>query len=368
MTGKVLPLTQGRQANEEARAMTKRADLLGSIASTIGDYRADELLTPTPGHVERWVSQFDDAVQVPILAELDHVLKCTYFSLLRVERFLSKLVSNADLAGADPCKYWRGANFLNVQKDGHSQRDMLSIFSEMLEKKCGFATAACGSKNGDFIFLEDALFSGTRVRNDLVPWIQEKAPDKAVVHVIAIAIYTGSEWAFRVPIAEAIKGSGKNISIMRWRSIELENQKANRDSSEVLWPAAIPDYPDVKAYVESQDRYAFVARTPGGKIAHPIFSSEAGRQVLETHLLAAGVRIRGFCKDPKPILRPLGFSRFGLGFGSTIVTYRNCPNNAPLALWWGDPDAGEGHPFSKWYPLLPRKTYAQNIDFDAVDI
>jgi hypothetical protein len=34
-----------------------------------------------------------------------------------------------------------------------------------------------------------------------------------------------------------------------------------------------------------------------------------------------------------------------LGFGSTIVTFRNCPNNAPLAFWAGDP----------WYPLFPRK-------------
>jgi hypothetical protein len=35
-----------------------------------------------------------------------------------------------------------------------------------------------------------------------------------------------------------------------------------------------------------------------------------------------------------------------LGFGSLIVTYRNCPNNAPLALWVDHP----------WYPLFPRTT------------
>jgi len=347
--------------------MSRREDLLSSIASKISDYRAGELPPPTPEHVDRWIAQFDVAAQVPILAELDHVLECTYVSRQDVEHFLSSLVLNVDLAGADPCEYWRSANFLDIQKDGHSQKDMLSIFSEILKKRCGISIEACGSKNGDFIFLDDAVFSGARVRNDLVPWIQEKAPDKATVHVIAIALYTGSEWAFRVPIAEAINASGKDISIRRWRAIELENQKTKRDESEVLWPTAIPDYADVKAYVESQDKYAFVARKPGGKIAHPIFSSEEGRQVLETHFLAAGVRIRGFCKDPKPILKPLGFSRFGLGFGSTIVTYRNCPNNAPLALWWGDPEAGPGHPFSKWYPLLPRKTYAQDVDFDVID-
>ena len=38
-----------------------------------------------------------------------------------------------------------------------------------------------------------------------------------------------------------------------------------------------------------------------------------------------------------------------LGFGSLIVTYRNCPNNAPLALWVDAP----------WYPLFPRTTNTQ---------
>lgn len=347
--------------------MTKRSDLLSSIASTIGDYRAGDLAKPTPEHVDRWVDQFESAAQTAILKELDHVLKRTYFSRKGIESFLAKLVTNSDLAGADPCTYWRGANFLDIQRNGHSQKDMLAIFGTMLKAKCGLTIENCGSRKGAFIFLDDAIFSGTSIRNDLVHWIREAAPNKAIVHIIAVAIYSGSEWAFRVPIAEAIKESGKEISIKRWRAIELENQKANRNVSEVLWPVEIPDYPDVKKYVESQQQFAFVPRSPGGKTANSLFSSEEGRQLLEEHLLSAGVMIRGFCQDPKPILRPLGFSRFGLGFGATIVTYRNCPNNAPLALWWGDPAAEPHHPFSKWYPLLARKTYAQNIDFDAID-
>jgi hypothetical protein len=45
--------------------------------------------------------------------------------------------------------------------------------------------------------------------------------------------------------------------------------------------------------------------------------------------------------------RPLGhMTLVTLGFGSLIVTYRNCPNNAPLALWVDHP----------WYPLFPRTT------------
>ena len=79
------------------------------------------------------------------------------------------------------------------------------------------------------------------------------------------------------------------------------------------------------------------------------------------------MRIRGFCQNPNPIMRPLGFSSFGVGFGSTIVTYRNCPNNAPLALWWGDPNAHHNHPFSRWYPLLQRRTYEREVNLDDFD-
>lgn len=84
--------------------------------------------------------------------------------------------------------------------------------------------------------------------------------------------------------------------------------------------------------------------------------AEAGRQLLESEFLIAGVKIRSLIQSPKDFIRPLGCGNFGVGFGSMLVTYRNCPNNCPLALWWGDPEATSGA--LHWYPLLSRKTYA----------
>lgn len=346
--------------------MTERQQLLDSIATTTADYRAGDLAAPTSEHVDLWIRQFEPEAQLPMLRELDHVLKNTYFARSAVKRFLKGLVKNQELAGDDPCEYWRKANFLDIQKNGHSQKEMLSLFSEVLESNCGINVDECCSDDGDFIYLDDAIFSGTSVRNDLVPWIQNEAPANAQVQVISIAQYAGSEWAFRVPIREAITKAAKKIRIHRWRAIALENQKQNKDISEVYWPVDLPNDQAVKTYAGSLGKFPFEKRRPGGTLANPIFSSEAGRQVLEQQLLIAGVKIRSFCKESKPILRPLGFSQFGLGFGSTIVTYRNCPNNAPLALWWGDPNASKTHPFSKWYPLFPRKTYNQEINLDDI--
>ena len=115
--------------------------------------------------------------------------------------------------------------------------------------------------------------------------------------------------------------------------------------------------PELTAYMETEERYPFVPRNPGGHSELNLFSSETGRQALEREMLLAGMRIRSFCQEPSPAMRPLGRGYFGLGFGSMIVTYRNCPNTVPLALWWGDSNEHPDHPFSKWYPLLPRRTY-----------
>ena len=344
--------------------MSERNDLLASIANTIKDYRAGELPQPTPDHVERWIKQFDKTVQLPLLRELDHVLKKTYVNKKDIVGFLRNLVKNSKLSGADPCAFWANAHFLSIQQHGHSQREMLELFDSLLRVQCRIRVEDCGKKGGAYIYLDDAMFSGGRVGNDLENWIEHEAPEKATVHVIAIAIHTGGEYLVGKRVKQVIENSGKEIRVQYWRAVTIENRKYYKNDSEVLWPAETPDNDRVKEYLAKPHKFPFEPRKPGGKLGP--FSSEAGRQLLEREFLVAGAKIRSLSANPKEIIRPLGFSPFGLGFGSMIVTFRNCPNNTPLALWWGDPEASSG-PFH-WYPLLPRKTYAQEIDFDVIDL
>lgn len=335
--------------------MTEHARLLASIVETAADYRAGELPPPTPAHVDRWVQQFSDDVQVPMLSELDHVLKRTYFTRDEVASFLGGLVTNDKLTGANPAEFWKAANFLDIQQNGNSQREMLEMFSGVLNAKIGITVDKCGSPGGDFVYLDDVMFSGNRVGNDLATWVDNDAPEQAVVHVIVIAIHTSGEWLVGNRLKEAITSSGKKIDIKYWRSATIENRKYFKRDAEVLWPADLPDDPDLKSYLTLPHKFPFEPRPTGGKLGP--FSSELGRQLLERELLLAGVRIRAACASPKDIMRPLGFSPFGLGFGSMIVTFRNCPNNCPLALWWGDPEADASSTLGQWYPLFQRKTY-----------
>lgn len=341
--------------------MGERDDLLENVAKTISDYRVGELTSPTPEHVDRWVRQFGKDAQVPLLREVAHVLGQTYFSKQGITKFLSGETTNAALVGNNPSAFWRSANFLDVQQDGSSQKDMLKFFDAALYKEFGFRIGECGSQGGPFIYIDDAIFSGNRVGNDLCDWMSfGSAPAQAVVHVLVLATHTLGEWQLKERLKKHANEVGKNITFGVWRLVSLENRKAYADTSEVLWPAVLPANAALQAYVASEQRFPFKARQSGGKLKINVFSSEASRQLLESELLLAGIKILSSCQNASRIMRPLGYSAFGLGFGATIATYRNCPNNCPLALWWGDPTAPAYNPLSKWYPLMPRKTYAQH--------
>lgn len=347
--------------------MSERTDLLASVADTIADYRDGEIDAPTPDHVDRWIRQFDAGVQVPLLREFAYMLGATYLSKATMSGFFRRQIRHKEIAGADPCGFWRNANLLDIQQQGHSQSDIRSLFGEALKKECGIKSLAdCGAADEIFVYLDDVLFSGSRIGNDLEEWIKTDAPARGAVHILVMAAYRFGEWKCSQRLNKAAADAKKKLSFQVWAALRLENRVSNQKQSEVLWPATLPDDAALQAYLAEEQKFPFKPRTPGGKLEHQLFSSEEGRQLLEREFLMAGMRIRSFSQNPKRALRPLGFSPFGLGFGSTIVTYRNCPNNAPLALWWGDPAASKHHPFSKWYPLVQRKTYESEDGFDDV--
>ena len=345
--------------------MSERDDLLASIANEIKTYRRGELTEPTPAHVDRWARQFTPAHQLAFLREFDHVMKNTFVTRKNFNDFLKNLLTNEKLAGDDPESYWESTHFLNIQQNGQSQKEMLKLFAKCLDDKYGLDLDECGAPDGDYIYLDDVMFSGNRVGNDLEQWIVNHAPQTAKIHVIVAVLHTSGHYLVKRRLNDVVEKSGKQITITYWQSLDIENRKYYKNSSAVLWPATIPTAPEVQAYMALPSRFPFEPRQASIAAIAP-FSSEQGRQTLESEFLIAGAKIRSLSANPKASMRPLGFSPFGIGFGSTIVTYRNCPNNCPLALWWGDREATSGA--LHWYPLLPRKTYAapENV-FDAFD-
>ena len=349
--------------------VSKRDDLLESIANTIADYRKGEIPKPTPNHVDRWIRQFDDADQIPLLGEVDHVFKRTYFAKAKTTRFFANQIEHKQIAGEYPLQFWQDAHLLNIQQQGSSQKEIRELFIGELRKRCNLDLTNCGSAGGSFIYLDDVLFSGSRVWSDLSKWIADEAPAKSILHIIVIATHHYGEWSVLDRLKNHAVSTRKQLELHCWAAARIENRRKYRDASAVLWPVSIPKHAALEAYIAKEKKFPFEPRNPGKAPEPNIFSSEENRQLLERALLIAGMRIRTYSHAPNPALRPLGFGGFGLGFGSMIVTFRNCPNNCPPALWWGDPDADFNHPLSKWYPLLPRKTYTKkHKEMDENDI
>jgi hypothetical protein len=331
-----------------------REALLGSIAGTIADYRRGELPTPTAAHVDRWVSQFPRDVQEPMLSEFETVLQRTYITQEALRLFLRDTLFDRTLVGQDAAGFWSAASVLQIQLGGRSQSDLLALLDGELADAFGFGLHGCSGSGDTYIYVDDVLFTGRRIGNDLTLWIAKDAPGKGSVHIVVNTAHTsGIYWLLQRLRSSAIE-AGKRLSFRLWPKQTVENRLAYRDTSPLLWPSVLPDVPAVHRYMAVPQQYPFEPRTAGSRIGP--YSSEAGRALMERELLLAGVSIRERHANPSDVMRPLGFSAFGLGFGSLSITYRNCPNNAPLALWWG---------LGGWYPLFRRKTYEAADDYSS---
>lgn len=329
-------------------ATTPSHILCTSIANTIKDYRQGEIPQPSAAHVAKWISQFDAAQRVPVLAEMDALLKQTYINKATMEGFLLNLVLNAELAGANPAQFWPTVNFLDIQDGGSSQHEMLAMFAKSMKAELGITMDQCGSKGGPYVYLDDISFTGNRMLHDLKKWIQGDAPTKAAVHVIVGAFYKGGQWYANKGIQETAVKEKKAITLTWWRAMELEDRANSNNTSDVFRPSSLPTDVAMTKYVKGL-AYPPPLRDAGNMGSCQVFADESGRDLLEQQLLAAGLQVRAVCPNLPATHRLLGYastnSRKTLGFGSTLVTFRNCPNNCPIAFWAGDP----------WYPLFPRK-------------
>jgi hypothetical protein len=322
------------------------AALSARIATIIADYRDGEIQRPTPDHVGRWIAQFPRAAREPLLQETAHLLDQTYFSKTKIDSFIDGLAKSQKFSGDDPESFWRGVKFLDIQRNGNSQRDMLRMFGAALGKRFGLDIAECGKRPALFLYLDDGLYTGHHILGDLKVWIEKEAPAEAAVRIVVIIEHAYRQYYAESELGKAARAVGKKIAFRFWHAMRAEDRKSSTDASDVLRPAEIPDDELTKAYVAAM-RYPPVLRKPGKKGPLNLFSSEAARNLLEQEFLKSGVHIRAICPHLNKYQRPLGNSVLEtLDFGSTVVTFRNCPNNAPLALWAGDP----------WHPLFPRRT------------
>jgi len=323
-----------------------KEELINSITTIISDYRAGDGTQMTPAHVNRWISQFPESVQLPILSEMNHVLSKTYFSKGKIDEFLTTVLTAPKLAGENPPLYWSGVSFLDIQQGGNSQHEMLQLLNAKMNNLFGIQIRTNNADAVEFVYLDDAIYTGNRVRRDLELWLETSAPQKSKIHIISIAYFCNGQYYADQRIKEKAQQLGKSVETTWWRMLALEDRKKYSNVCDVLRPVSIPNSFEVQSYINSMS-YSPLLRAAGNVGENGLFSSDEAKQLLEREFLEAGVRIRGLCPNLGASSRPLGhMSLESVGFGAMLVTFRNCPNNAPLALWVSSP----------WYPLFPRTT------------
>lgn len=329
--------------------MPDRQELIQQLLEIISDYRKDSLVSrPDAPHVERWIAQFPEAERDEVLREMIFTLDKTYFSKDKVKDIFSSLLfDNKPISDAELI-FWKSASLLDIQKGGNSQHEFSKLVSNLITERSGFKMPINAPEVRNYLYIDDVVFSGNRLLSDLRSWITDVAPKEARLYIVVIGLHLGGEWYAGKKLEELISESGKKISVAWHYSLEVEDRLRHINTSDVLRPVSAPQDALISNYISNMThKPTFRVAGETGKLG--FFSSELGRQTLERSFLTAGVHILDICKNLGAKNRPLGYSSLEtLGFGSMIVTYRNCPNNAPLALWVNHP----------WYPLLPRSTNA----------
>lgn len=340
-------------------------EFIESISNKISDYRNGEIGPMNAKHVKRWINQFQQAEQKAILEEIDHLLDQCYLSKEDARAFLRGFVTAESAFGQSPASTLRNIAFLDIQTRGSSQREMLELMEEILEEEFQLPLSRETSTN-TFLYVDDCIYTGNRLRYDVVDWIQNLAPNNATLIVYHYAHFSqGFKYAQR-HIRQAARA--KNIKVKYWYTIEFNNSYYG--PIEFCYPKDLQHDPSVYSYFNDVNErcitngYRQISfRSNNQPTEETFFSHANNRDTLEKAFLREGTKLVHAANNPSTSMRPLGFQKLeSLGFGALFFTYRNVANNCPLVLWYGDPDHYDPpHPFSQWYPLFPRKSNEQTF-------
>jgi len=349
-------------------------DKIDELSVILADYRAEELgFVIDEGHVRKWISQFDKSVQAVILSETVYILNKWYFHKNDYEdffdlifEFLKRKYATSEL------EVLKEITFVNLQKDGESQKRMLLCLDEKIKQKYGTSiiqdiVTPCDK----YVYIDDGLYTGKRARKDLEEIISVLPQGSKLDVFYMVAGMQGLRY-----VEERLKpkAESRNIDFGLYRMHPLENIRftdywyeadgtyieSYSKEQTCLWPSiSLSNDEKVKKYEEYiktlSEKYEKKLYRSGHWINDAgIFSSVENRNIVEQEFLKKGIEIVDSCNAATGMY-PLGYNLWpSFGFGSFTANYMNISNTCPLVLWWGN-ITKKGDALDAWYPLLPRR-------------
>lgn len=304
-------------------------------------------------HVSEWVAQFQPKFHNRILSNLLNILKQTYFSKQDVEYYLLFCLNDPEIFNLGIINY----GFLDIQKNGSSQKQMLDIFVSHSSKKLNIIHANELIDSGDYVYIDDCFYSGNRLYRDIQGWVEGIGRENInTLTVIYLGIHLRQhKYIFK----EILPSLLPNIKIKLYYSRYLHDIKSSGIQYDSFLPSNHKTYTEeakeyinniVKKRSEKANTYYPIVRDINIDIIDSYFLKKIDRIVIETLFFEEGVKLQKSVS--KSNFRPMGYdNKHTLGFGSFFVTYRNVPNNCPLVFWWGDKT--QNH-LGNWTPLFTR--------------
>lgn len=333
------------------------------LANIIKNFRKGELdIKLDERHVEKWLSQFSEESQDVILKETTRIFDRWYFNKNYIQKeFLNKVVDDlfekySFRSISDLCE---NVVFVSVQDFGQSQRMLIDMLDEQVQKKYGTSIQREVTNDRQFfVYLDDGLYTGSRARNDIEYLLTQCLCEGDSLDVFYM-VSSHRDLYYSNHYLEGInKECGINLSIVVYNGI---------DKRLLLWPSEYlqrEEEADIyEKFLSTIPRPKHPYRYNNGNKDPGIFSSAEARYIVEREFLRKGIDIYSSMTDPKGKY-PLGYSLWScFGFGSFCASDLNIPNTCPLVLWWGNVRKCEDA-LDNWYPLLPRRT---NLTADGME-
>lgn len=295
------------------------------LASFVDQYQGGHV-SDAEKHVAGWLKMFREPEVVA--DELAHVLRRSFLTRGQAAAEIAGWLANPKKVSRGRISSWDEATFIEVAVGGGSQHAVLDLFDEAAAEN--EEESIRSRAGGLFVYTDDVSVQGWRILNDLTPWMEHEAPSEFELLILLQRRLVGREQYVTNTLRERARSAGKKLPrIIWWCNEEFS-------SADCYSPAAIPENEDVAAWVNKGNVQLPALRTGTG--TGRFFTSDAARRTIESEFLIAGTRIlaRNRNLQQKKHMRPLGNTTWPwapLGIGVPIVTWRNCPNSAPLALW-----------------------------------
>lgn len=310
---------------------------IARIVTVIKNYGLGVFGELDSAHVHRWLEQFDDHHNI-IAHETANILEKYYIKEEDFNLFSKSLV------GYLKAEFGEDFTIIKTQEQSKSQTFLIDMIKSYEASDIFFENENNIKKN--IVYIDDFIFSGQTLVREFKGWLEDNSNIcNTTINIITIAKYnyaTNKTLRFLEKRYEKrnIKFISKSFAQYKITdSFQLREASLNDDT--------ISSYLDMNPSNKSSPRIR-----PGNLI-----TNIRHRDLYETEMVKAGIKIIELCENPSMIMRPLGFGGYGLGFGGALCSYRKCPNTLPLAFWWGNPNYDDvNHPFRKWYPLMQRNS------------